>query len=108
MLESIVVRKIRDRLKARGAWSVKTHGAPMQTRGLPDILACYKGRFLAIEVKAPRARRDMTPLQAHTLEEISNAGGWAFSARSWERVEYVLNLIDGEDDDSKADTGGCG
>ena len=31
----------------------KEHGGPYGTSGVPDIICCYKGRFLGLEVKLP-------------------------------------------------------
>lgn len=46
--------------------------------GLPDILACHKGLFIAIEVKSKHTRSyGVTALQARELEEIERAGGIA-------------------------------
>lgn len=41
--------------------------------GIPDIIACYKGRFLGIECKA--GFNTTTALQERELAAINNAGG---------------------------------
>ena len=43
--------------------------------GVPDILVCYQGRFIAIECKAGKGR--VTALQQSNLESIEKAGGVA-------------------------------
>lgn len=59
-------------------WKFKSHGEPMQVRGIPDILMCFGGLFIAIEFKIMRSGRvDVTPLQDWTMEEITKAGGTA-------------------------------
>ena len=39
----------------------KESGGPYGTSGVPDIICCYKGRFLGLEAKLPGGR--LTPLQ---------------------------------------------
>lgn len=58
--------------------------------GLPDILGCWKGRFIGIEVKTLTGKP--TQIQLHILEQISKAGGYAGIARN---VEEALEIRDG-------------
>ena len=44
--------------------------------GVPDIIACMHGRFLAIECKAGNGK--LTALQERELEIIEDAGGIAY------------------------------
>lgn len=46
--------------------------------GVPDIIACYKSKFVAIECKA--GKNKVTALQAHNLELVSKSGGFTFVA----------------------------
>ncbi len=74
MTEAKIVSAIKKALVERGAWVVKTHGSP-HLAGLPDILVCYQGRFIALEVKRPETRNTVTPRQQHFLDAIAAAGG---------------------------------
>lgn len=50
--EKTIQNKIIKDLKARGCWVMKTQGGVAGTPvGAPDIIACYKGEFLGIEIK---------------------------------------------------------
>lgn len=69
--------KIKAYLKNKGAWYIKYWGGGGFTKaGIPDILCCYKGRFIAIEVKAPNGKA--SELQLFNLKKIEEAGGKAF------------------------------
>ena len=69
--------KIKAYLKSKNAWYIKYWGGGGFTKaGIPDILCCYKGKFIAIEVKAPNGKP--SELQLYTLNEIRKAGGQAF------------------------------
>lgn len=41
-----------------------------------DYLGCYRGRFFAVETKAPGKKP--TPLQHHTIGKMTNAGATVF------------------------------
>ena len=87
--EKAIVNAIKKALKERGAWVTKTHGSPYSV-GLPDIIACYEGRFIGIEVKKPTTRNTITLRQQATLDMITQAGGIAGVATS---VEEALVLL---------------
>jgi Holliday junction resolvase len=56
--------------------------------GLPDIVCCYKGRFIAFEVKTDKGKT--TILQEVMLRKIRAAGGIAEVVRSAEEVKAVI------------------
>ncbi len=71
-----------------GAWYFKPFMAGYGKAGVPDIIACHKGRFLAIEVK--REGKEPTVLQTRMFREIKASGGAAF----WGTAEKVIGEID--------------
>jgi Holliday junction resolvase len=92
--EKIYENKIKSYLADQGAWFVKFWGGGIYTKaGIPDILACVNGHFVAIEVKADHGHP--SELQLHTVEEIRDAGGFAFvlypSGWAWFK-EFVEGL----------------
>jgi penicillin-binding protein-related factor A (putative recombinase) len=64
----------------------------MSTPGIPDIIGCYKGRMIAIEVKAPKGK--VSPYQEQFIRQINEAGGLAFVARDIDTVIDQLGLQD--------------
>lgn len=78
MLEKDIVAAIMRHLKTvPDCFAWKTHGGIYGTAGIPDIVCCYKGFFLAFEVKTPSGR--LTKLQESTIEKIKAAKGRAIS-----------------------------
>jgi hypothetical protein len=75
--ESKVKAKVRAWLQARGIWYCQPIGSAFGPSGVPDIVACWKGRALGIEVKAPGKRSNTTTMQDRQLEQIRAAGGIA-------------------------------
>ena len=67
--------KIKKFLKDRGCWYVKYFANRNTRAGVPDILACVNGRFVAIEVKAENGKP--TELQKWNVEQIKKCGGLA-------------------------------
>lgn len=59
-------------------------------KGVADILGCYQGRMIAIEVKTPRGV--VKPEQEAFLKNVRAEGGIAFVARSVEDVIEGLRL----------------
>lgn len=80
-------------LRRRGAWAVQLPAETSVRRGTPRILACYGGRFLAVEVKAPRGPGP-TQTQRLQLEALDRAGAITLVARSVCEVEAVLEDLD--------------
>lgn len=65
--------KIKKYLKDNGAYFVKYFANSFTKAGVPDILACVNGYFVAIEVKAENGKA--SPLQLHNRDLIRGAGG---------------------------------
>lgn len=67
--------KVKKYLTDNYAWFVKYWaGAKYTKSGIPDILACVKGNFVGIELKAQNGKPDL--LQLIMLSKIRNAGGY--------------------------------
>ena len=93
-------KKVKDAvieiLKQRGVYFFPPVTGGFGRSGIPDIVGCYRGRFIAIECKA--GKNKPTALQMAEMAKIDKAGGvsiwvneeWIFT------VEQMLNLIDGE------------
>lgn len=85
-LQAQVMRRLR---KLGGVW-VNKSPSPWDKEGLADILGCWKGRFIAIELKAPGRYKNpcdgLTGAQLFFLTLVRNSGGVAVCADSWEGV----------------------
>ena len=70
----------------------KEHGGQYGTAGLPDIICCYRGRFVAFEVKAPSGRP--SKLQEITIAKIKAAKGEACIVRSVGEGKKILDSLE--------------
>ena len=68
--------RVKKYLDKEGAWVLKTFSNGIQRSGVPDLLICYKGRFIGMEVKA-KDGRFKDELQPINIREINDAGGIA-------------------------------
>lgn len=77
--------------KLDGCFAWKEHGGMYGTAGLPDIICCYKGKFIGIEVKKPEGK--LTKLQEITLRDIERADGITVLAHSSREVQERLKTL---------------
>ena len=87
--EKAVENKIKKWLKDKGYWFFKVHGSIFQPAGIPDILACINGKFVAIEVKRTKGGV-VSPLQKAQIEKIKENGGIAGVANSMDEFLEIL------------------
>lgn len=62
--------------------------ADVSARGIPDIICCYRGRFIAFEVKG----RDEKPtaIQVAQMHRVEVAGGRSYVVETVEQVTRIL------------------
>lgn len=77
---SLVVKTLR----ANGSTGWIRNGKP----GSPDIIVCYKGRWMGLEVKAEKGR--VSALQEEARLDIERAGGEYHIVRSLDDVIKIL------------------
>lgn len=87
--------RVQERLKkleSKGLYHVKIQ--QVAVRGVPDILICAAGKFIAFELKVDSK---LDELQRFTLEKIRKAGGYAVvvTPENWDEIfddlEQTLN-----------------
>lgn len=73
--EKLFETKIKNYLKEQGAYFVKYFANRNTRSGVPDVLCCLNGFFLAIEVKAANGKPSY--LQKEHCDQINRACGCA-------------------------------
>ncbi len=92
--EASIKKAIREALKERGAfWSLVPEGT-FAKPGDPDMIICYKGRFVGMEGKTPVGR--LSDVQKLRRTQIEAAGGIYAVVRSVDDAMAVLDKIDNE------------
>ena len=86
--------KIKAFLKQQNCWFLKYWGGGQFTKsGVPDIIACVNGYFVAIEVKAPTGKP--SALQLYNLEQIKKSGGISILLypKQWEEFKTLIQTL---------------
>lgn len=92
MKERDLIAKIRNYLKSvQDLFFWKEHGGQYGTAGIPDVIVCYKGKFIAFEAKV--GRNKTTPLQDATIKRIIKAGGYALVVRTLDEVKEIIEAL---------------
>jgi len=94
--EAKVKKKVVRILKEAGAYYFYPVTGGFGRSGVPDVVACYKGRFIGIECKA--GKNKPTPLQQKNLDDITKEGGLAYviNEDNVNLVEVVIQKLNSE------------
>ena len=93
--EKKVKRKIVDILKQYGMYYFYPVTGGYGASGVPDIVACYNGWFIGIEVKADLNKNKPTALQQKNLQAIREQGGVALviDANNLDHLSETLEAL---------------
>lgn len=89
--ESAVVTAARVELERRGAYVLNFHGSARRI-GVPDLIACYRGRFIGIECK--QRSRKPTARQRAEAQRIRHRGGIVLTIDDIEQLRKALDELD--------------
>lgn len=91
--EKTFENKIKKYFNDRGAWVLKTWSNGIQRSGVPDLLICYKGRFIALEVKAENGHP--SDLQLYNIQKLNEAGAVAMVIypKDWEDFKERMEKL---------------
>ncbi len=92
ILEKDITKVIRKYLDFRHIFHWKVWQGLGSVRGVPDILAIQKGKFIGIEVKTERGK--LSDKQAEFMAKMSYHGAIVFVAHSAKEVEEHLKRFE--------------
>jgi len=103
--EAKVKKVVVKHLKSMGAYYFYPVTGGYGGSGVPDIVACYDGKFFGIECKA--GKNTPTPLQEKNLRDIRKAGGVAvvINEDNMNKVELILKDLPYDPDQMAFDFG---
>ena len=78
-------------IESRNGYIVKVTVSSYNKKGTPDLIICFKGRFVAIELKV----KDNKPskIQETKMKQIVRAGGIAKPAWTIQEIKEILDEI---------------
>lgn len=100
MKETSITQGILGAIHDAGGIAFKVHGGGMQGKGHPDVVGCYVGRMLALEVKRPGEQP--TRIQVWNQGQWREAGAYAHVVDCKADVVSILAQIDQDMDDEAA------
>ena len=90
--EQDIQTKIMEYITSIGGLPIKFNNIGIYAKaGVSDILACIKGRFVAIEVKKPGNKP--SKLQENFIDGVNSIGGLAFWADNLKDVKDKLKEL---------------
>ena len=92
--ETSLQKRIQNLITKRGGYVNKNWGNMTSKKGIGDLTVCYKGFYLAIEVKIDDGKPSFA--QGIHCRKVWHSGGIAMIAWSVEEVEKVLDIIDAQ------------
>ena len=93
MKEAQFSREVTQYLDSKGAIVNNQTGSMFSKAGVSDLLVCYKGFFIALELKVGSYQPD--PLQISYLQKVRDAGGFGLILRDTiQELMVLLSCID--------------
>ena len=89
--ETNLQRKVQEYLVSKGAYEFKVHGSAYMKSGIPDIISCYKGKFIGIECKV--GKNKMSKVQEEHRDMILSAEGIHILAYKLEDVVKIFENL---------------
>jgi len=90
--ESNLQTRVQRLIESRGGYAQKNHGSMISEPGIADIFCCYKGLFIAIELKEKGNKPSKQ--QGIHCRLVRKAFGVSLVSWSVESVALLLDFID--------------
>ena len=90
--EGKVKAQCKKLLDSRGIWHFSPVSNGMGRHGIPDVICCWEGKFLGVEMKAPGKRANVSALQEREINAIRLAKGLAIVVDDVSQLEELLNV----------------
>lgn len=92
--EKDLQEKVREEIIKRYGTNVwYYHPRTRVQKGVPDIILCFFGTFIAIELKKDLKKYDVTKLQKYNLDKIKKANGCTIISSNVQEVICFLDYM---------------
>ena len=95
MKESRLQKQIKKELEQTFGEAIvvyNIHGSQYQEAGIPDLLVCFKGYFVGLEIKTGSGYK-ASEIQKYQMKRIQNSGGIALVVESVEQALAVFTYL---------------
>lgn len=93
MTEKEFQNQVMEFLRSQHIYHVKIWGGGFQKAGIPDLLCCIRGKFIALELKTEKG--SATVLQKYNIFSIQESGGYARILRPSEFEGFKRQVLSG-------------
>lgn len=100
--EKHVKEDVKEIFKDFGVWYFMPIGGAFTATGIPDFIACFHGRFIAVETKF--GNNKLSAWQARVIGLIKDAGGLALVINEDNIPDLITELSGIRDDVNAANT----
>lgn len=84
--------RVKKWLRAQGCYVIKHYGCGNTRAGVPDLIICANGRFVAVELKSEEGI--VSELQVAHMNHIFEAGGSCFILRPSDFENFKAYITD--------------
>lgn len=94
--EKTFENKVKKFIKDQDGWQVKFFANRMTKKGIPDVLGCVNGYFIALEIKSNSGHP--SKLQMYHCSEIRKSGGFAYVVypSGFEKLKKIINDLNND------------
>jgi len=93
--ETSLQERVIQLVENKGGYVVTQHGSMITRGGIPDLLICYQGLFIAMELKTPIGT--ISRKQEIQARLIKKSGGYVCFPKSVEEAEMHLSKAVGDE-----------
>lgn len=90
--ETSLQERIQKYIEKRGGYVNKNWGNMISRKGIADLTCCYKGYYIALEVKVDNNEPSLA--QGIHCRKVRHSDGITAIVRTIEEVDFILNKID--------------
>lgn len=96
MTEKQLENKMKKYLSSKNIYHFKVHGNGFMRSGIPDLICCINGRFVAIEIKRPDGKGKVSKLQEIEIYRIKKSDGIAVIMNNYDQfVKFIGEIKSG-------------
>ena len=94
MTESDLQKEVIEYLKQNKIYYINIHGGGWTGKGTPDLILCFKGKFIAFELKVNS--NTLSKAQQIRKMQIERAGGVVYTPQTFKEFKNIMVDIQNE------------
>nr|DAX70216.1 MAG TPA: Nuclease [Caudoviricetes sp.] len=101
MTEKQLENRMKKYLSNKNIYHFKVHGNGFMRSGIPDLICCVNGHFVAIEIKRPDGKGKVSKLQEIEMDRIKRSDGIAVVMNNYDEfVKFISEIKNGANNEN--------